>query len=95
MIHDPSPRAAKIGDATSQLGNVSWPGWDHRSTTANESISGRCFREGRWFRHVIDALFFWQRSPSHCERAYLADLERAQKTVEAALQVEHNRKGMP
>lgn len=40
MIYDPTPRLVKIGDALSQLVNVIWPFWDHRDTTANESISG-------------------------------------------------------
>jgi hypothetical protein len=82
VIYDPTPRSAKIGDALSQLGNVSWLFWPHRTTTPNESISGRCFRERRWFRHVVDALFFWQRNPGHCERAFYKDLDRARRMVE-------------
>lgn len=31
---------------------------------------------------VINALFFWQRNPHHCERAWNRDVERAQKTLE-------------
>jgi hypothetical protein len=76
---DDTPRIFKVGDALSQLGNVAWPFWDHRTTTANESISGRCHREQRWFRHVIDALFFMQRNPRHCERAHRADVTRAKR----------------
>ena len=85
MYGDDTPRAAKIGDALSQLGNVAIFSlfWGHRDTSANESISGRCYRQGRWFRHVVDALFFWQRNPRHCERAYLSDLERAKRYIAA------------
>jgi hypothetical protein len=72
-------RLIKIGDALSQLGNVAWPFWSHRDTSANESISGRCYREGRPFRHVINALFFWQ--DDHCRAAYETDLARARDTV--------------
>lgn len=84
MISDNTPRVLKMLDALSQLGNVSWPFWPSKTTTANESISGRCFREKRWFRYVIDIIFFWQQNPKHCERAYLADLDRARKVVENA-----------
>lgn len=84
MIHDPTPRWIKMFDAVSQFGNVAWLFWSNEDTTANESISGRCFREKRWFRHVIDTIFFWQQNPKHCERAYLADLDRARKVVENA-----------
>ena len=76
---DDTPRLAKIGDALSQLGNVFWPFWPHKTTSANESISGRCYREDRWFRYVVDSLFFWQQNPGHCERAYYKDLERAER----------------
>jgi hypothetical protein len=34
-------------------------------------------RERRPFRRVVDALFFRQRNPGHCERAYRSDLSRA------------------
>lgn len=78
---DPTPRIVKIGDALSQLVQVAWPFWDHRTSNANESISGRCYRERRWFRHVVDALFFWQRSPRHCERAYMSDVTRAERLL--------------
>ena len=81
-MQDNNPRLFKMLDALSQLGNVAWPFWPHQETTANESISGRCFREGRGFARVVDALFFWQRNPGHCERAHLADVDRAQKTLD-------------
>ena len=83
VINDKTPRILKMLDALSQLGNVSWPFWSNEDTTANESISGRCFREGRWFMYVIDTIFFWQQNPGHCERAYLSDLDRARKVVES------------
>ena len=83
MIYDPTPRAAKALDALSQFVNVGiLP--RHRETTANESISGRSFRQGWALRRWIDALFFWQRNPGHCERAYRADVKRARKTIEGA-----------
>ena len=73
-------RFVKIGDALSQLGNVLWPFWSIKDTTANESISGRCFREKRIFRYVVNTLFFWQED--HCKRAYEKDLERAKRLLE-------------
>ena len=82
MIHDPTPRIVKIGDALSQLINVALLP-DHKSTTANESVSGRSHRMGWRLARWIDALFFFQSGPCHCERSYLADLERARKTIEA------------
>lgn len=72
-------RLVMIGDALSQLGNVAWPFWSVRDTSANESISGRCYRERRAFRHVINALFFWQ--DDHCRIAFEADLARARALV--------------
>jgi hypothetical protein len=77
VMIDNTPRIIKIGDALSQLLQVIWPFWDHRASNANESISGRLHRERRPFRRVVDALFFWQRNPGHCERAYRSDLSRA------------------
>jgi hypothetical protein len=76
IYRDDIPRIVKIGDALSQLGNVALS-IDHKSTNANESISGRAYRQKQRKRRFIDALFFWQRNPGHCERAYLGDLERA------------------
>ena len=75
-MRDETPRIIKIGDAVSQLLNVTFLP-RHQMTTANESLSGRAHRE-RWrIECWIDALFFWQRNPRHCERAYLSDVERA------------------
>lgn len=77
---DTTPRIVKVLDALSQMANVALlPG--HKGTTANESISGRSHRCGWRLRHLIDALFFWERSPGHCERAYLADIDRARLTL--------------
>jgi hypothetical protein len=93
MIYDPTPRWLKMADAVSQFWNVAWPFWEHRTTTANESISGRCYREKRWFRYVVDGIFFWQVDPRHCERAYLADLDRARKTLDATETQDHANDG--
>lgn len=66
----------RVGDAVSQLLNVSLLNGD-----ANESISGRAYRE-QWTLavHVIDFLFLWD-SPEHCRDAYNADVERARVLV--------------
>jgi hypothetical protein len=69
-------RLVKIGDAISQLLNVALLP-DHRSTTANESISGRAHRCG-WVRteKFIDWLFSpWELN--HCRVSYEMDLQRA------------------
>lgn len=49
----------------------------------DESLSSRAYRAdrdgklfGRFFRPVIDTLFFWQQR--HCYDAYLAELHRRQ-----------------
>ena len=86
MLDDPTPRLVKVGDALSQLVNVALLP-RHTETTANESVSGRAYREGWRVARWIDALFFWQRNPRHCERAYLADLKRA-----IAFQAQHERR---
>ncbi|MCC5960532.1 MAG: hypothetical protein JJU08_14465 [Rhodobacteraceae bacterium] len=88
-MRDETPRLHKIGDALSQLGNVSFLP-DHRATTANESISGRAHRMGWRVEWWIDLPFrlFGQRH--HCLDAYNADLERA-----AAFKAQHReRAGM-
>lgn len=74
-------RLVKIGDALSQLCNVAFLP-NHRSTTPNESISGRAYRMG-WIRTqmVIDFIF----SPfekNHCKTAYLNDIARARKLLD-------------
>jgi hypothetical protein len=74
-------RLIKIGDAFSQLFNVTFLP-RHRETTANESISGRAHRLG-WRRteRVIDWLFHWW-EPDHCRRAHEADLRRARQLID-------------
>jgi hypothetical protein len=51
----------------------------------DETLSSRAYRmhlKGHpywgWLANAIDALFFWQRAPRHCERAYLSEVERRQ-----------------
>lgn len=51
----------------------------------DETLSSRAYRmhlkgQPYWggLANVIDALFFWQRAPRHCERAYLSEVERRQ-----------------
>jgi hypothetical protein len=72
-MEDSTPRLLKIGDALSQLANVTLLP-NHKQTTANESISGRSYRMG-WTRMVrfVDFLL----GSGHCERAFLNDIERA------------------
>jgi len=72
----------RLADATSQWVNVAL-----LDGCANESISGRAYRQGvveesmAWLRvmRLIDRLFFWQQR--HCEQAFLADLWRARRLV--------------
>lgn len=52
---------------------------------ADETLSARAHRmraKGQpawsWTAAAIDALFFWQRNPRHCERAHLAEIKRHQ-----------------
>ena len=52
---------------------------------ADETLSARAHRmraKGQavwgWTATAIDALFFWQRNPGHCERAHLAEVKRRQ-----------------
>lgn len=51
----------------------------------DETLSSRAHRmrvkhQPYWWllAGAIDVLFFWQRDPGHCERAYLAELWREQ-----------------
>jgi hypothetical protein len=74
-------RLIAMGDAASQLVQVTVCPHRDRSPNANESLSGRSHREGWWTEAVIDALFFWQRNPGHCERADRNDYERAKHKV--------------
>lgn len=52
---------------------------------ADETLSARAYRmkaKGQkywgWTASAINLLFFWQRRPDHCERAYLAEVHRRQ-----------------
>jgi len=74
-------RLIAMGDAASQLVQVTFCPHRDRPPNANESLSGRSYREGWWTEPVIDALFFWQRTPGHCERAYWKDVRRAESTA--------------
>lgn len=66
----------RVGDALSQLLNVIFLNGD-----ANESISGRAYRE-RWRRteRTINWALSWLED-DHCYAAYLSDLERARELV--------------
>lgn len=82
VMDDPTPRWWKIFDALSQLLNMIWPFWPAASSNANESTSGRCYREGRWFRHVIDWWFYVLRGEiGHCRNSHYADIDRAWRTT--------------
>ena len=46
----------------------------------NETLSGRCYREKRWWAvRLIDALFFFQ--AEHCLNSHLADRIFARKVL--------------
>ena len=77
-MKDDMPRIFKIGDALSQLANVALLP-NHADTCANESISGRAYRNGWRVQKVINWIFFWQ--DDHCKQAYLYDLERAKAYI--------------
>jgi len=74
----------RVGDATSQLLNVAVLFGDN----ANESVSGRSHRlkdknkAWNWLNAAVDYVF----DENHCERAYVNDVARAQRTVEEANQ---------
>jgi hypothetical protein len=73
-------RFVKIADALSQLGNAIWCFvFAIDDTTANESISGRCYRKGLWFQSLVNVLFFFHEN--HCRNAYLKDVARAKELV--------------
>ena len=79
-MRDTTPRFVKIGDAMSQLINVTLLPC-HHETTANESISGRSHRCG-WKRteRFIDWIFSpWEKQ--HCRLSHEADVKRAQELV--------------
>lgn len=72
----------RVGDATSQLVNVAILFGDN----PNESVSGRSHRlkdkskAWGWANAAIDYVF----DQDHCERAYINDVARAEKTVKEA-----------
>lgn len=77
-------RARNILDALTQLGNALFLPRPF-DTNANESISGRCYREavlekrgGAWLvaQRAIDWLFEIGGQREHCLGAYLTDLAR-------------------
>lgn len=74
----------RVGDATSQLMNVAILFGDN----ANESVSGRSHRmkdkskAWKWLNAAVDYVF----DENHCERAYVNDVARAERTVEEANQ---------
>lgn len=66
-----------LGIAIDQLGNALTGG------SPDETLSSRAFRTdkagkrfGKFFRPLIDALFFFQ--PNHCQEAYMAEVRRKQ-----------------
>lgn len=76
-MQDNTSRITKIGDALSQLCNVTFLP-RHQETTANESISGRSYRM-QWTKaeKVID--FFLGKG--HCKQSYENDIVRAHKYI--------------
>jgi len=69
-------RVEMIGSALSQLINVA-TARDLKETGPNESVSARVHRQHRKAERAIDAIFFWQRDPGHCERAFRSDVADA------------------
>ena len=90
---EPQSRLVKIGDAFSQLCQVTFFR-RHEDSDAHESMSGRCFWESefgrhaghwswRWARAFIDTLFWSDREGDkrHCELADERDYRRAQHKI--------------
>ena len=69
-------RLRMIGSALSQLVNV-MTAFDLTETGPNESVSARMHRQKRKAEKIIDAVYFWQSDPGHCERAFLSDVDDA------------------
>jgi len=69
-------RVAMIGSALSQLINV-MTARDLKETGPNESVSARMHRQRRKGERIINAVFFWQHDPGHCERAFQSDVTDA------------------
>jgi hypothetical protein len=61
-------------DAISQLLNVFL-----FNGNANDSVSGRAFKESWKLEKVINFIFFWE--PEHCKLAYYTDLARAKTMI--------------
>lgn len=72
-------RLDNVTDAISQLVNTLFLPHPH-GTDANETVSGRCYRQG-WYRaeRIINAIVFWV--PDHCRGAYEKDLDRARRLL--------------
>ena len=67
-------RLIKLGDATSQLINaVVFDG------SCNESISGRAYREKKWYERYINLLLWFDKD--HCRVAYENDVSYAAKLL--------------
>ncbi len=64
----------RVFDAISQLLNVILLDGD-----ANDSMSGRSFKESWRAEKVINFIFFWE--PEHCKLAYYTDLARAKTMI--------------
>ena len=64
----------RLFDSISQVLNVALLNGD-----ANESISGRSYRENWNSTKIIDSLIFWD--DEHCKTAYYSDLARAKTLV--------------
>ena len=73
-------RVHMIGSALSQLANV-MTARDLKDTGPNESVSARMHRQRRKGELAIDAVYFWQRDPGHCERAFLSDVDDAHALI--------------
>ena len=79
MILRPN-RFIRTLDAVSQLANVVLFDGD-----ANESISGRAFKESWKSEKFINTIIFWEKD--HCKLAYFTDLARAKTLVYEAEKV--------
>lgn len=77
---DETPRILKIGDAISQLINVTFLP-NHKKTNANESVSGRCYRmQWKKSQKFIDFIFsVWEED--HCKKSYEKDLQRCAQVL--------------
>jgi len=87
-MQDNTSRITKIGDALSQLLNVTLLP-NHQQTTANESISGRSYRM-KWVKatKVIDFVL----GDGHCREAYLNDIDRASQHLRDSFDLKNTNK---